>query len=113
MTCDVSVIVSNLPVTQELIQNQQNGSLVRASNLSVLNKAIRVLVEEQEIRLRLVKNAKKHCRKLYLAAKESRTQSLVPKNCIKSKQVIKIKFYFCIMGSTACEVFLFILFLRL
>jgi glycosyltransferase involved in cell wall biosynthesis len=59
MACGVPVIASDLPVTQELIQNQQNGSLVRADRPSELARAIRILVEEQEIRLRLGENAKK------------------------------------------------------
>jgi glycosyltransferase involved in cell wall biosynthesis len=59
MACGVPVIASDLPVTRELISQNQNGKLVRADRPSDLARTIRILLEEDDFRKKLGKEAQK------------------------------------------------------
>lgn len=59
MACGVPVIASDLPVTRELISQNQNGKLVRADRPSDLARTIRILLEEDDFRQKLGREAQK------------------------------------------------------
>jgi glycosyltransferase involved in cell wall biosynthesis len=57
MACGVPVIASNLPVTRELITNNENGKLVRADRPADLARSMRILYEETAFRQTLGQKA--------------------------------------------------------
>jgi glycosyltransferase involved in cell wall biosynthesis len=59
MACAVPVVASDLPVTQELIKQHENGKLVRADRPAELSRAIRLLLDEPEFCRELGQNARK------------------------------------------------------
>ncbi len=58
MAAGVPVIASNMPVTQELIEHNNTGWLVRPDRPSELARAIRILMAHPEVRQRISEAAK-------------------------------------------------------